>query len=189
MTTFRFGLSFGQEIVAEIHDVVDGDLVARVEQLGNEQAAAHSRRRRSRDTLSELVIVRSSNCSCHRGGSASVAFETRSLSRPPSRRVEHLHRLERVLVEVLADQRELVQDVVGHGDDVAADLVGLEDVEQLARACPDQFRLRVASSTCAAGHHVRHRIDAGVGDAAGEYRTMLGGRRQAWPPRGPGPAS
>ena len=53
--------------------------------------------------------------------------------------VEHLHGLERVFVHVLADQRQLLDDVVGHRDDLAADLVGLEDVEQLARARPDQL--------------------------------------------------
>ena len=34
---------------------------------------------------------------------------------------EHLHGVERVLVEVLADQRELLEQVVGDGDDVAAE--------------------------------------------------------------------
>ena len=53
--------------------------------------------------------------------------------------VEHLHGFERILVHVLADQRQLLDDVVGHRDDLAADLVGLENVEQFARARPDQF--------------------------------------------------
>jgi hypothetical protein len=39
---------------------------------------------------------------------------------------EHLHRVQRVFVEVLADQGELLEQVVGDGDDVAADLVGME---------------------------------------------------------------
>ena len=44
----------------------------------------------------------------------------------------------------LPTERQLLQEVVGDGDDVAADLVGLEDVEQLARAGPDQLGLRRA---------------------------------------------
>ena len=56
-----------------------------------------------------------------------------------------LHRLERILVEILADQRQLGEHVVGDGDDVAADLVGLEDVEQLARAGPEQLGLRAVA--------------------------------------------
>ena len=39
LTTLRFGLPFGRKCVAEVHDVVDGDLVAEVEQLGRQQAA------------------------------------------------------------------------------------------------------------------------------------------------------
>ena len=53
---------------------------------------------------------------------------------------EHLDGVERELVEVLADQRQLLQQVVGHGDHMAADRVGLEEVEQLPRAGPDQLR-------------------------------------------------
>ena len=45
-------------------------------------------------------------------------------------------------VEVLADQLELLEDVVGGGDDVAADGVGLEDVQELARARPEQLGVR-----------------------------------------------
>src|SRR5271165_4727540 len=47
--------------------------------------------------------------------------------------VEHPDRLQRVLIEVLAETVELLEQVVGHGDDVAADLIGLHEVENLAR--------------------------------------------------------
>src|SRR6202012_5722206 len=56
--------------------------------------------------------------------------------------VEHLHGLQRVFVEVVPEQGELLQEVVGDRDDVAADLVGLDDVEDLSRRGPDQLRLR-----------------------------------------------
>ena len=55
--------------------------------------------------------------------------------------VEHRHRLERITVEILADQRQLFDDVAGHGDDMAADFVGLENIEELARARPEKLGL------------------------------------------------
>ena len=56
--------------------------------------------------------------------------------------VEHPDRLQRELLEVLAEAVELLQQVVGDGDDVTADLVGLHEVEDLARRGPDQLRAR-----------------------------------------------
>src|SRR5260370_16676801 len=55
---------------------------------------------------------------------------------------EHLYGLERVVIEVLADQRKLLKDVVGHRDDLTSDRVGVEDVQQFALARPDQFGRR-----------------------------------------------
>jgi len=55
---------------------------------------------------------------------------------------EHRDGLARVDVEVLADQIELLQQVGGQRDDVAADGIGLEQVEQFARAGPEQLRRR-----------------------------------------------
>ena len=55
-----------------------------------------------------------------------------------------------------------------HRDDVAAAFLGLEDVEHLAHAGPEQLGLRLALEQRAAGAHERHRIAAGVGNAAGE---------------------
>ena len=43
--------------------------------------------------------------------------------------VEHLHCVQGVGREILVDERQLLQDVVGHRNDVAADRVGVEDVE------------------------------------------------------------
>ncbi len=70
--------------------------------------------------------------------------------------VEHLHGLEAVGVEVLVDEAELLQHVVGDRDDVAADRVGLEDVEQFAGAGPDQL------------------LGAGTGAASRRRRTSSG---------------
>jgi hypothetical protein len=46
---------------------------------------------------------------------------------------EHLDRFERELVQILPERFELRQEIVREGDDVAADLVRLYDVEDLAR--------------------------------------------------------
>ena len=54
--------------------------------------------------------------------------------------VKHLHGLERVLQQILAQQVELLEQVVGHRDDVTPDLVGLHDVQDLPRRGPDQLR-------------------------------------------------
>ncbi len=67
--------------------------------------------------------------------------------------VEHAHGLAGVDVEILADERQLLEHVGRDRNDVAADLVGLEDVEKLARARPQQLRLgcdwREARAPCA----------------------------------------
>src|SRR3989344_1942898 len=51
--------------------------------------------------------------------------------------VEHLDSIQRVLVEILTDQRQFFQNVISSSDNVATDRVGLKDIEQLTRACPD----------------------------------------------------
>ncbi len=55
---------------------------------------------------------------------------------------EHLHGLERIVVEIFADQRKLLQDVIGHGDDLTSNGLGVEDVQQFAQARPDQLGTR-----------------------------------------------
>ena len=56
---------------------------------------------------------------------------------------EHLDGLERERVEILAQEIELRDEVVRHRDDVAADRVGLDEVQDLARAGPDELGRRV----------------------------------------------
>src|SRR5437762_2251391 len=46
--------------------------------------------------------------------------------------VKHFHRVERVFGEILSDQRQLAQNVVRHRDDMTADGVGVEDIQQFA---------------------------------------------------------
>src|SRR5579885_2895977 len=57
--------------------------------------------------------------------------------------VEHGDRLRRVGGQVLADQLQFVEQVGSHGDDVAARGLGLEEVQQLTRAGPQQLDPRV----------------------------------------------
>src|ERR1051325_1603335 len=87
----------------------------------------------------------------------------------PAVREKHLHGVERVVAEVFAHELQLFQDVVGDGDDVAADGVGLEDVEELARAGPDQLRTRRGLEDLDAFAHDRHGIAPGVGNAPREH--------------------
>src|SRR5712692_4747870 len=75
---------------------------------------------------------------------------------------KHRDGLERVVVEIFAHQRELGQNVVGRRDDVAADFVGLKDVEQLAWARPQELGLGPRGESLAGRAHDGHRIDPGV---------------------------
>src|SRR5688572_6643257 len=52
---------------------------------------------------------------------------------------EHLDGLERERVEILAQELELGDELARHRDDVAPDGVGLDEVQHLARAGPDQL--------------------------------------------------
>ena len=108
-------------------------------------ALGRRRTDRTRATRSGAPSASSSwRCGSVRRGPSCASGSTDSSELEAGQRcvaVEHLHGLERELVEVLADKRELLEQVGRHRDDVAADRVGLEDVQQLARARPDQLDL------------------------------------------------
>src|SRR5262249_52605330 len=84
--------------------------------------------------------------------------------------IEGLHGLARILRQILANEIELAEELVRHGDDVAAALLGMEDVQELAGAGPKQFRLGARGGNLLARLHMRDRIDASIGDAPGENR-------------------
>src|SRR5262245_64493309 len=84
--------------------------------------------------------------------------------------IESLHRLARIFRQILADEIELAQELVRYGDDVAAALLGMEDVQELARAGPKQLRFRARTQDLLTGEHVRDGIHAGIGDTPGEHR-------------------
>ena len=54
--------------------------------------------------------------------------------------MEHAHGFQRELVQILANQADLLEHVGGNGNNVAADFIGLEDVEKFPRAGPDELR-------------------------------------------------
>ena len=53
--------------------------------------------------------------------------------------IEHFHGLQRIVVHILANQGQLLENVVGHGNHMTANVIRLENIEQLARTRPDQF--------------------------------------------------
>src|SRR5262245_14734831 len=91
------------------------------------------------------------------GGSRSVA-------------IEGLYRFARVFRQILADEIELAEELIRHRDDVTAALLGMEDVKELAGACPQQFRIGARCGNVLALTHMRDRIYAGIGDSSGENR-------------------
>ena len=85
--------------------------------------------------------------------------------------MEDLNGFARVFSEIFSDEIKLAQQVVGHRNNVAAALLGVEDVQQLARARPKQLRLRPRGRDLLARLHMRDWIDTGIGDATGENRN------------------
>ena len=150
----------------------------RSQQLGDELAAAGAEvvDDHDLDAVGAQAVGERAADEAGSAGDAGASHRVYSVKPAATRvAVEHLHGLQRELIEVLAEQVELLEQVVGHGDDVAADLVGLHDVEDLARRGPDQLGARRRDHDVDGARHDRHRIDAGVGDPAGEHRDV--GRR------------
>ena len=73
-------------------------------------------------------------------------------------------------MKVFTYQRELLQNIAGCGNDMAADRIGLNDIEQLARARPDQLHSGMNGDHFHGRGHERYGIAARVGDTAGEHR-------------------
>jgi hypothetical protein len=69
---------------------------------------------------------------------------------------------------------KLFQNVMGNGDDVAPYLVSTEDIEQLARACPNQLLIRAHTKDFDRLFDQRCRPPAGVGDAPQLQRCKPG---------------
>src|SRR6266481_105455 len=64
-------------------------------------------------------------------GFRATSPDSKRKSGRPSVFVEHLYRFYGVIGEILADQRQLSEDIVGHGNDMTADRICLKNVEKL----------------------------------------------------------
>src|SRR4051794_3120546 len=88
--------------------------------------------------------------------------------------VKHLHRLQRILIQVFSNQRQLFQYVAGSGNDMTSDGIGLEYVEQFARTRPDQLQIWIGREYLDRLAHQWRGIASGICDAAGEHRYAAG---------------
>ena len=89
--------------------------------------------------------------------------------------VKHLDRFKRVLIEVLADELEFFQDIGGYRDYVAPYCVCLEDVEQLARTCPNQFQVWIRAQKVYGPCHHGNGVPSGIRDSPSKDRDFAGG--------------
>lgn len=83
--------------------------------------------------------------------------------------VKHRNGFQRIVGEVLADQAELVQDFRRNGDDVASGGLSLKNVQQLARAGPQQLSTGACDKDLTRLLHDGDGIDSSVGNASCEY--------------------
>src|ERR1700678_607221 len=113
------------------------------------------------------------------------ARQSGSLARGESRRnriaIKHPHGIERILVQVVTDERQLFQYVAGCRNDVTADTVRMENIEHLTGACPDELSLRKRFEHLNRVGHERQGVHARIsdasrkhGDKAGDLRTQRG---------------
>src|SRR5258706_1537382 len=95
--------------------------------------------------------------------------------------VKHLYRFQREISQIFTQALELTEYIRSRRDNVAADLIGLDDIEQFARAGPQQFSLRTVREYLETFNHHRYRVAARVSDPPGEHRDE---RRRSVPHRG-----
>ena len=76
--------------------------------------------------------------------------------------VEHLHGLEGEIVQVFSDEVDLLEQVGGHGNDVAANFVGLENIQKFAGAGPDEFAVGLRGNDLERGFHDGNGIAASI---------------------------
>jgi hypothetical protein len=86
--------------------------------------------------------------------------------------IEHSYRFQGIISQIFADQRQLPEDVIGHGYDMTANRIRLKNIEQLTRACPYEPGVRRGGQPVHCLGHQRHGVHAGIGDAAGKHRDV-----------------
>src|SRR5664279_5534336 len=82
--------------------------------------------------------------------------------------VKHLDRLQRILIQVLTNHFEFAQYPIRRGNDVAANIVRLKDVQQLAWASPKQFNTAKRRDDAHSLSHYRHWIESSIRNSARE---------------------
>src|SRR5579875_387245 len=90
--------------------------------------------------------------------------------------MEHFDGIQRVFLEIAADQAEFLQHVMGDRNDMASNGVSLKKVEQLARAGPYQLDIGKSLEEFHRLAHHGHRVTAGVSDPPGKDRDVGGWR-------------
>src|SRR5947208_13455160 len=70
--------------------------------------------------------------------------------------MEHLYGFEGVVVQVLSNDIEFRQNALRDGDDVAARIIGLKDVQQFSRTVPEEFDVGIFRSDLRSGLHDRY---------------------------------
>ena len=53
--------------------------------------------------------------------------------------VKHFHRIQGIVAKVFSYQVQFFQYIVGQCDNMAANGIGVKDIQQFTRPCPDQF--------------------------------------------------
>ena len=53
--------------------------------------------------------------------------------------VKHLHCIERIIVEIVANKRKLLQDVISNGDNMTSDRVCMKNIQKFPWTGPDQL--------------------------------------------------
>src|SRR5208283_601602 len=88
--------------------------------------------------------------------------------------MEHLDSIQGVFSQVFSHKVQLFQDVRRNGDDVTADLLGMEYVQQLARTGPYKLEIRIGLEYLHRFSHELVRIHARVCDPSRENRYIAG---------------
>src|SRR2546423_11651903 len=89
---------------------------------------------------------------------------------------EHVNGFKREGIKVFAYEIKFFQYIIRSRDDVTAYSVRLKQIEQFARACPDQFRLRIRLQKLDHTTHDRHGVAASVCYASCEDRDKVSGK-------------
>ena len=89
-----------------------------------------------------------------------------------------LDRIKRVLKQIFPEILALGKKGIGDRNDLTANGLRLEDIEDLARRRPENLGSRLNGSLLYGLRHEGQRIDAGIGNATGKDGQNRGGSQQ-----------